>query len=206
MTAIPHRAPQQRLAAILDLLCRAVAERGGRGFLAGPLVILIWVRLNRLAGRILRLVARIEAGEAPRTPRPRGPRPHRSRPPRPPLPRGKAWLVRLVPELAACAGSQLQYLLTEPDMQALAAADPRIGRLLRPLCHMLGLAPPPEIAKPPPAPRARPERPASLEAPPAAASQAAPPSPRRPAPLSASLPAPLPLPRQAACGPPPLPA
>ena len=141
------RAPAERLAGILEMLCRAVADRGGRKLLAVPLVLLVWGRLRRLSTRILRLAAKIEAGTPPPRPRgPRAPRPGRPKPPLP-LPRGKSWLIRLMRMEAAAAGSQLQHLLAEPEMQALAA-DPRMGRLLRPLCHALGVTPPPEIAKP----------------------------------------------------------
>ena len=45
-TAAP-RAPAERLALIIDLLCRGIADQGGRKLLAGPLVILIWGRLKR---------------------------------------------------------------------------------------------------------------------------------------------------------------
>ena len=147
MFATPPRAPAERLAGILDMLCRAVADHGGRKLLAVPLVLLVWGRLRRLSTRILRLAAKIEAGTPP--PRPRGPRAPRPGRPKPPLilPRGKSWLIRLMRMEAAAAGSQLQHLLAEPEMQALAA-DPRMGRLLRPLCHALGVTPPPEIAKP----------------------------------------------------------
>ena len=146
----PISAPGERLAGILDMLCRAIADRGGRKLLAGPLVILIWTRLRRLSTRVLRLAARIEAGTN-KPPRPRRPRaaPRAKRPPPPlRLPRGKAWLIRLARLESAAAASQLRHLLAQPDMQALAAADPRMGRLLRPLCHMLGVTPTPEIAKP----------------------------------------------------------
>ena len=66
----PIRPPAERLAGILDALCRAIADRGGRKLLAGPLVILIWSRLRRLSTRVLTLAARIEAGTN-KPPRPR---------------------------------------------------------------------------------------------------------------------------------------
>ena len=62
------------------------------------------------------------------------------RPPRRPpvLPRGARWLLRLIPG-AAASRSQREALLREPEMAALLAADPRLGRILRPLCRMLGV-------------------------------------------------------------------
>jgi len=139
-------APAERLTLIIDLLCRATAARIAGGRLAGPVILLIWTYLRRLQSRFVRLAARIEAGraQARRRATPRAPA-SRPRPPR--LPRGVAWLVRLVPE-AASGASQLQHLLTEPEMAALIEAAPQAGRLLRPLCRMLGVAPPPALALP----------------------------------------------------------
>ena len=142
------RTPAERLVGILDSLCRAVAHHGLIRRLAGPLLILICGRLRRTALRVTRLAAR--QGQAPR---PRTPGKPAARPPRPKsplvLPRGKRWLIRLIPQ-TAFGGSQLQHLLSQPEMADFIAATPQIGRLLRPLCRMLGAVPPPGIAKPPP--------------------------------------------------------
>ena len=208
----PISTPAERLAGILDMLCRAIADRGGRKLLAGPLVILIWTRLRRISTRVLNLAARIEAGTntPPKSRRRRAPRPQRPPPPLR-LPRGKAWLIRLARLESAAAASQLRHLLAQPDMQALAAADPRMGRLLRPLCHMLGVAPTPEIAAPRPVATPAPTSAETVPTLPAPTPEtpipdatvprgAAPPAaPRQPAPAPASMPPPPP----AACGPPP---
>jgi hypothetical protein len=55
-----------------------------------------------------------------------------------------AWLCGAVPSLprrfgAAQFGSQLQYLLGDPEMMGLIAASPRIRKTLRPLLWMLGI-------------------------------------------------------------------
>ena len=42
---------------------------------------------------------------------------------------------------AAGYGSQLAALLAEPELQALLLAAPAAGRILRPLCRMLGVEP-----------------------------------------------------------------
>ena len=148
-------------------LCDAVAARGGRGGLAGPLVILIWGRLSRMAVRFARLTARVAAGTA--APRRRAsPRKATARP-RPPyqrLSRRFAWLPPVVPG-AAAYGSQLQYLMADPEMAALIAAAPQMGRILRPLCRLLGVRPPPGLIAPPsarsaPCPRKRGEQHRSL--------------------------------------------
>ncbi len=184
-------APAERFALILDGLCQAVAARGGgRDRLAGPLVILIWSRLRRLGVRFAALAARIAAGRHRRFLARRPPRPTPRRPAQRPLPHGPAWLLRLVPQ-ASGYGSQLQHLLAEPEMAALIQSAPQMRRLLRPLCRMLGVRPPPAPRPPPPA--------AAEVRPPAAPAQ--PPEPSSPAPPG---PAPVRVPPAGfdACGPP----
>lgn len=163
MPPLPPPAPADRLAGIIDLLCRSVAAQSAGGRLAGPLIILIWSRLRRIAGRFAGLAARFRAGKLVRRAA-TGRRP--ARPGRPqgkrPLPQGSAWLVRLVPQAAAGA-SQLRYLLAEPEMAALIAAAPQARRLLRPLCRMLGVRLPPGPPAPGSAPPAAPDPPAAAE-------------------------------------------
>ena len=202
----PH-APAAHFARLIAMLCEAVGARiesPARPGLAGPLIILIWTRLRRLAGRVTRLAARVEAGTltpprnrtaAARTPLPRTP-------PRMKLPRGFAWLVRLVPA-SSCGAGQVQALLADPEMEALIAAAPQIGRSLRPLCHMLGVRPPPILRRPPPASPTPPRpaeagRPAPAEPSRAEPSRAEPPRPHRPPPTAQAI-------ARHACGP-PLPA
>ncbi len=177
--------PAERFAGIIDTLCQAVARRGGgRDRLAGTLVILIWRHLRQLAARIVALAARIEAGRHRRYPSrrpPRRPAPPRRRAP-PVLPHGPAWLVRLVPE-AAASGSQLSYLLAEPEMAALLDAAPQMRRLLRPLGRMLGVRLPPPARPAEPAPPAATERatpPDTPDPPPPPAPRLPPPPPRPP--------------------------
>jgi hypothetical protein len=175
----PTTAPDARLALLVEQLCRAIAARGPASGLAQPLLVLAWAWLRRTTMRFARLAERLRTGRLG-TPRPRrrpatGPRPQSPRPKR--LPRAAAWLARLVPE-ARCSAAQLQHLLEGPEMAALIAAAPQAGRLLRPLCRMLGVDHPPlrrpRRPRPPPAAAHRP-------APPAAASPAATVTPRGPA-------------------------
>ncbi len=132
-----------RFAYIMGVLCQAVAARGA---VIGPIHILIWKRLSRTGQRFARLVARVRSGELPSA-RPAGCRARQAKRrksddptdrPVERLPRGLAWLLRLVPE-AAVYGSQLNHLLSDPEMVALLTAAPQMGRLLRPLCQMLGI-------------------------------------------------------------------
>ncbi len=188
MSDLTARSPAERFTGILAWLNRALAAAAVRNKAAAPLILLLWPRLNRLAARFTRLAARVAAGTA--TPRRRISLSLTSTRPRKPyarLPRRFGWLLRLEREAAAAAGSQLRHLLTDPEMADILAAAPQAGRLLRPLCRMLGVQPPPALALPP-RPRA-PRRPA------AAGPPRATPAPRPRA-------APEPGVRPRACGPP----
>ena len=174
----PSSAPD-RFALLIEALCASVAASHARG-LAGPVIVLIWGRLRRMAARFaaaaIPAVSRIPAASRPAQPRPAQSRPALSRrgaDARPRLPGGFGWLIRLSPA-AACHGGQLQRLLADPEMAALLAATPRMGRLLRPLCRMLAVEPPPGLL----APTNRARRPATRAAPGEAATPA--PSPIRP--------------------------
>ena len=148
-----------RIVATLLAMVGARLERPGRPGLAGPMTLAIANRLQRLAHRLHRLVARWQAGTLT-PPRPRNTAPRRRAAPAPGpwdrLPRGRAWLARLVPG-SSVGASHLRRLLDDPDMQALLAAAPQAGRTLRPLWHMLCNDPlPPALQRPRPA--ARPAR------------------------------------------------
>ena len=177
----PPPTPAGRFAGIIGLLCRNVAAQiaggrpnGPRGLpLAGPLIVVIWNRLRRIGERFARLAARIGAGKLRRrTTRrpgmaPSASRPQRPTPPQPPLPRGFCWLLRLVPETTH-GRTQLYHLLADPQMAALIAASPEMGRILRPLCRSLGIPPLPILLPPRPAPAPEPPAPPAAAPPPAA--------------------------------------
>ena len=156
----PPLPPAERLARIIDDVCKAAAARAPRGFLAIPVLMLLWARLKRMSLRITRLVARAATGTLRTTPRASPRQPLSRRPPANPprrLPRRAGWLCQPVP--AACAyASQLQHLLSEPDMLALLDTAPGIERLLRPFCRMLGVARP-KLPPRPTAPRPTTPRP-----------------------------------------------
>ncbi|WP_235703233.1 hypothetical protein [Acidiphilium iwatense] len=146
---------------IITALRGAVAACGHHGAFGPPkngFAHAIHARLGRLAARFAALVAKFEAGalEPPRKPGPRPTRERRSAP--------KIALRAILPcrfGFAAAGGyeirghaSRLAHFLSQPDIATLIAADPRFGRVLRPLCHMLGIAAPPGIRLP-----ARPRKP-----------------------------------------------
>jgi hypothetical protein len=156
----PPRTPAECFATIILWLSRAVDGHSTWGRLERSLALLILDRLRTINQLFGRLAARIKAGSyLPR--RSPTPRRHAATTPRQPnpLPQGFAWLVKLVPE-AATYGSQLQFLFADPEMAALMATAPGpIGRPIRSLCRMLGVAPPPILAPPSPAIRPRPPKP-----------------------------------------------
>lgn len=137
-------------AGIVDLLCQAVAARGRRGGFAGPVIILVWSRLRRAARRIEFLIRALETGIPLPPPRP-DPRRNRVRKPAGvAAPRHFAWLLQPIPEAATAAG-RLRGLIADPEFAPLMASDARFGRILRPLCHALGV-PTPQPLRPPPRP------------------------------------------------------
>ena len=152
------------------------------------LLVFVWGRIGRMANRFDNLFARWRASTLPNRTLAK-PRPSRAGQPTTPherskIPAGRAWLVGVVGYEAAGRASQLQHLLAHPDMAEFLHAAPQAGRILRPLCHMLGIDPPAGIATPParsppapsrPAPSRPPARPGT-QAPPAGAQ-----TPRRPA-------------------------
>ncbi len=195
--ALPTPDLAHTFSGLIDELCRTVAARSAADRGAGPMLILIFGRLRRLAARFASLAARVEAGMIQAGP----PRPGRAaasanqragRKAR--LPQSFAWLIRLVPGTAAYAG-QVQTLLADPQTAALVAAAPAAGRILRPLCRMLAVPLPDYLRLPRPRPGSPPTGAGSADT--AAKSRPAR-SPRRPAPHPGPLPegegAELPLP------------
>ena len=153
----------RRFAAVIGDLQRAAAARAPKHRELAPLICLLWSRLGRMVARFTAIAARAAAGTLRAPPRrrtvPAEPAAEKRPPPRRnPLPQNFAWLVRLVPE-AACFGSQLQFLLAEPEMKALLEAAPQLGRILRPLCRTLGVSPVPAVVPPAPKRPAKPPKP-----------------------------------------------
>jgi hypothetical protein len=108
----------------------------------------------------------IVAPTPPRAPRPPTPSPDpRPEPPPPPehiLPRCHNWLLRMLPN-ADVANGRLQLIeaLNTPELQPIIESNAAMRRVLRSLCHMLGVTQPPSLrlpkraraAKPAPTPK-----------------------------------------------------
>ena len=150
----PADSLSERFTQIVDAMGRVAAAKASRYWALAPVVLLLWSYLKRLARRFDSLALRRRAP----VPRPRSPRAVSTQPPPARrLPQGFAWLRLFGPEMGAL-GSQLRHLLAEPEMTALLEEAPQAGRLLRPLCRMLGIGPGPDV---PPAlvpPTVRPAR------------------------------------------------
>ena len=148
---------------------RIVAARAGRDRAVVAVALVVWPYLHRLAARFEALASRVRAGGgAVATPRTRPASVASPRlPPR--LPRGFAWLIRLAPD-AAQLGGQVRHLLADPELASLLVAAPQAGRILRPLCRMLGILPGPDL-------------PPALFGPPAGPRSSAPPLPSVPSPV-----------------------
>jgi hypothetical protein len=146
-----------------------------------PLIVAVYARLVNINRRFRALMVQIRAGTL-REPRARGPQeavrrrerraaqaamdppppgkpPHRELPeaygPMAPLPRDFGYMLRLVPWHAAPLATQMRVLLARPEIAEIIAATPRLQRVLRPLCHMLGITTQgliPPIPTPPAAP------------------------------------------------------
>ncbi len=119
---------------------------------------LIWTRLRRVTQRFVALAERVRNGTY-RPPQPRvkravaeqaqtEPRARAARtPPEVCMPRGYGALCPLVP-LVANFGGQLAHLLKDPEMAALVAAAPQLGKMLRPLLTILAVGDWPEVVAP----------------------------------------------------------
>ncbi len=176
----PNPTISDRFAQMIVGMSIAVGAKMPRDQSRAPVLILLWWRLQRLKARFLALAARARAGPLPpprtRQPgtRPRpgpgpgpgplpgpgpGPGPEH-RKPQQRLPHKLGWLVAML-GWEVNLSNLLQKLLADPEMQELLRNAPQAGRLLRPLCRMLGVQPDPKILPPPPPrpPRVRPAPP-----------------------------------------------
>ncbi len=125
----------------LDVLIRGLIALIARAFYRNPrrfpLILPLCLWLERTTARFARLMRKLESG----TLRPRQPRPNRESSGKRPLalPRQRAWLLADLKHEGAYYALRLEALLAEPDIAALIATTPQAQRLLRPLCHILGV-------------------------------------------------------------------
>ncbi len=169
-----------RFTHIIGGLLVAIAHFAHRHRARAPFFGLLTGRLLRLNTRLAGLLARWRAGTLPR---PRAPRPGRPsvRRERPRYPTRHAWLVVEVGHTAAVYGLYIEQVLAEPAFAEFIAAAPQAGRLLRPLCRMLGVVAPPCLRPPAARPAVRPpvQPPSPAPPPPPPPSRATPRQTRR---------------------------
>ncbi len=146
--SLPATTPELalRLGVVMAGLVALVARRflrmpglmGLTGLLCGRIARAVWRFARVLTRPAKALVAR------PRASRAGG---DRARPVS--LPQRRGWLVHELGWEAAGYAGQLQALLDDPALRAILVAMPAAGRILRPLCRMLGVPGPvtaPELA------------------------------------------------------------
>ncbi len=104
----------------------------------------IWHRISRLSHRF-RALALNPLPRRPRKPSAKPePAPERKSPPagakKRKLPVQKGWLLQTYPghHIPYVRGHLIRFL-EDPDLSLLSGENPRIGRVLRPLCHMLAI-------------------------------------------------------------------
>jgi len=168
---------------IKGLLSDVVAEVP-MGWVAVPLIKLLWWRLRRMSARFASIMAQYEAGTLPapgaarRPPAPAGAadapspadasspaagssppaEPHPPAAPRPlELPRRVGWVTQKINGAEVWA-DELKAMLADPRVPAAVAEAPQLGRVLRPACRMFGVKLPPWLRLPC-LPRVRPPRP-----------------------------------------------
>jgi len=136
---LPDTAPAlaRRFAVIMAGLGALIARR----FLKMPhlarFTLLLWGRLNRAVRRLQHALTHTPA--KPLAPRLRAHRASAAQDRPLALPRGRGWIVRELGWEAAVFMGQLETLLAEIESQAVLAATPGAGRVLRPICGMLGV-------------------------------------------------------------------
>ena len=123
---------------ILTNLKAAIAVVAARERSLTVMLVMVWGRLSRMVVRMERLIALWRAGKLPRVRASRAGRVSVTGV-RVQLPTAPAWLVGYVRE-AGAFGAQIENLLTQEEFAAFVAAVPQAGRVLRPLCRMLGVA------------------------------------------------------------------
>lgn len=139
--------PQENLGYRFALLFWAVVaalvkEYGARADPPLPLADLA-AYLKRVHRRVVELLQRLQAGTMPplrqRARVERDAPPPERRAPRFRLPSRYGWLASEIGWAGRGVAKQIAFMLNQPDTAALIAASPQAQRILRPLCHTLGL-------------------------------------------------------------------
>ena len=124
---------------LLTHLQVAVAVVAARDRCLTALLVAVWGRIGRMRTRLERLIALWRAGILPTPRKSRAGEVHISSVRTPSIiPTTPAWLLVAVRE-AGPTRAQLEHLLSDAEWVEFLAAVPQAGRILRPLCRMLGI-------------------------------------------------------------------
>ena len=136
---LPDDAPDlaRRFAMIMAGLGALIARRFVKMPHLSRFTVLLFGRLNRAVRRLHRALS--SPGKVPAR-RVRGDRADRTRPVQVRLPSRRGWIVRELGWEAAAYLGYLEALLAEIETQVVLAGAPRAGRVLRPICRMLGVS------------------------------------------------------------------
>ena len=132
-----------RFAWMMEWLSKMMAAEAHARRVDGPVTVAAWARFQRLGQRFAALAAQWQAGTLPEA-KPMRVRAAVVRVAKPRVPGliswGVNWFRKLFPDTATpLAGGLNQLVEGDADVKALAAATPEAGRILRPMCHMVGL-------------------------------------------------------------------
>jgi hypothetical protein len=145
-----YTAAAQLFTATTEELCRVITRHAQTRFVGRAMLLLIWNRALRLTRLFARLAERVRtdtlservrtrSGDASVRPVDAAAKPYVA--PAEILPHHFRWLVNMIPELEPF-GADLCSLLERLEMKELIHAAPRqAGRILRPMCKMLGVEP-----------------------------------------------------------------
>ena len=125
---------------VLTGLQAAIAVVAAREQHLTVLLVAVWGRIGRIHTRLARLIALWRAGMLPKPRKSRAGETQTRTSTRATsaLPTVPAWLLVAVRE-AAPYGTRLEHLLSQDEYVEFLAACPQAGRILRPLCRMLGV-------------------------------------------------------------------
>ncbi|MDX5930797.1 hypothetical protein SIL87_08490 [Acidiphilium acidophilum] len=156
----PHEALTETLKAIFAGFHREAVRLAQHHRAAMPMVTLLLGYFNRVVIRFAQSAAKPAAPPKPirepalETPETAPPTPSRPRKPSP-FSTQFAWLLHLLPTtpttgvVAAQAHYDLIAFVNSPELIALLAAKPSLGRILRPICRMFGVNLPDHLRPPP---------------------------------------------------------
>ena len=114
------------------------------------LIKLLWRRLRRMKARFVSVLARLRAGTLPPPGgerRGRGPGSPDAAPRSPDVPVHYGWVIQTI-SCAFLRSWELAEILDDPGMAEAVGAAPQLGRVLRPLCHMLAVKQPGWLRRP----------------------------------------------------------